>query len=305
MTVDLHQHMWTEPLLDALAARRELPFIRREHGVSILHLSGESPCVVEPDSPARRAAIAGAEGLDRVVISPSCPLGFESLAREQAAALVDAHLEGVLALGQPYAAWGALALDGAVADDVDRLLDRGCVGLALPAGALARIPDLAALAPILRRLEERGAPLFVHPGPGPRRRRGECHLADPLWWPALTDYVADMQAAWLAFVAEGRRAHPRLRVVFAMLAGGAPLQGERVLARGGPALLDVRDPLCFYDTSSYGPRAIGAIASIVDHRQLVYGSDRPVIDPPFAVARAAAADLAEATARALAIEVLS
>ena len=43
-----------------------------------------------------------------------------------------------------------------------------------------------------------------------------------------------------------------------MLAGGAPLHLERLAARGGPADRAL-DPLNFYDTSSYGPRAIDAM----------------------------------------------
>ena len=62
-----------------------------------------------------------------------------------------------------------------------------------------------------------------------------------------------MSAAWLTFATHGRRELPRLRVVFAMLAGGAPLLAERLATRGGPEI-DLRDPLAFYDTSSYGPR---------------------------------------------------
>ena len=42
-----------------------------------------------------------------------------------------------------------------------------------------------------------------------------------------------MQAAWFAFLHAGRRAHPRLRVLLAMLAGGAPLQLEPLAMRGG------------------------------------------------------------------------
>ena len=63
-----------------------------------------------------------------------------------------------------------------------------------------------------------------------------------------------------------------------MLAGGAPLHAERLAARGGPPL-DLRDPLTFYDTSSYGPAAIEAIGRTGRSGQLVYGSDRPVIEP--------------------------
>jgi hypothetical protein len=62
-----------------------------------------------------------------------------------------------------------------------------------------------------------------------------------------------------------------------MLAGLAPLQAERLAARGGDAAL--RDPHTFYDTSSYGPAAIAAMAAAVGHGALVHGSDRPVVDP--------------------------
>jgi predicted TIM-barrel fold metal-dependent hydrolase len=87
-----------------------------------------------------------------------------------------------------------------------------------------------------------------------------------------------MQAAWLSFAALGRREHPGLQVVFAMLAGGAPLLNERLAARGGPNV-DVRDPLVYYETSSYGPTAVEAMARRVGPDQLLYGSDRPVIEP--------------------------
>ncbi len=43
MKIDIHQHLWTEPLLQALAERRELPFVRREHGLTVLFLAGERP----------------------------------------------------------------------------------------------------------------------------------------------------------------------------------------------------------------------------------------------------------------------
>ena len=48
--------------------------------------------------------------------------------------------------------------------------------------------------------------------------------------------------------------------------------------RGGPQL-ELHDPLTFYDTSSYGPRAIETMARLVGPGQLVYGSDRPVVEP--------------------------
>jgi hypothetical protein len=280
MKTDIHQHLWTEPLVEALARRDELPFVRDEHGLTVLFLAGERPYVIDLDSeaPARRAELVGHDGLDRALVCLSSPLGIEALPRASATPLIDAYLQGALALGEPFAVWAPLALEGLDADDVDRALDRGCIGVSLPAGALASIDMLARVAPALARIQRRGAPLLVHPGPGTRLPTREASLADPLWWPALTRYVADMQAAWLTFATTGRRLFPELRVIFSMLAGLAPLQAERLLSRGGPAL-EESDPLLFYDTSSYGPQAVGLLERLVGADQLIYGSDRPVLDP--------------------------
>ncbi len=86
-------------------------------------------------------------------------------------------------------------------------------------------------------------PCSCIPGPVPGARAAAA-LGDPLWWPALTGYVQSMQASWLAFLARGRAAHPRLRVAFAMLAGLAPLHGERLASRGGP-VEHIVNPLVF------------------------------------------------------------
>jgi hypothetical protein len=92
----------------------------------------------------------------------------------------------------------------------------------------------------------------------------------------MTAYLADLSAAWCAFVAFGRSAHPRLRVLFAAMAGGAPLHLERMVARGGPACAAL-DHGIFYETSSYGERAVDALIRAVGVDQIVYGSDRPVV----------------------------
>jgi 6-methylsalicylate decarboxylase len=279
--IDVHQHLWTEPLVQALAERRELPFIRREHGLTILFLAGERPSVIDlsGEIASRRAALVELDGLDRALLCLSSPLGIESLPREQSLAVIDAYHEGALSLDGPFGVWGAIALDGLDPDDVDRVLGRGCVGLSLPAGALSFVDALSRLRPLLARLEMLGAPLLVHPGPGPGQTQAAAEsLRDPLWWPALTRYVADMHAAWLAFLAVGRLQHPKLRVVFSMLAGLAPLHAERLASRGGP-VPQVPDPLVFYDTSSYGSSALGTLAERIGAQQLLFGSDRPVVDP--------------------------
>jgi transcriptional regulator GlxA family with amidase domain len=59
-----------------------------------------------------------------------------------------------------------------------------------------------------------------------------------------------------------------------MLAGLAPLHRERLTARGGSAEADAD---VFLDTSSYGTRAVDAVARELGVERLVYGSDRPVV----------------------------
>jgi 6-methylsalicylate decarboxylase len=278
--IDVHQHIWTTPLLDRLALRVRSPFVRREEDITVLQCAGEQPYLIDvaAEAPSRRAALVAADGVDLAVIALSSPIGIEALAREESQELIDAHLDGVHSLGPRFAAWGPVALDRAEPNDVDCLLGRGCVGVSVAAGALAGPGRHESIGPVLERIAERSVPLFVHPGPAPGDRSPSVTLSDPLWWQALTDYVAQMHAAWLTFMAFGRREHPELSVVFAMLAGGAPLQSERLATRGGPAI-ELRDPAVFYDSSSYGPAAIEMLARTVGERQLVLGSDRPVIVP--------------------------
>jgi hypothetical protein len=280
MTVDLHQHVWTTPLLDALARRDRLPFVRRTDGLTVLQSGGELPYVIDvaAESAERRAQLLEVDGLKRAVVALSSPIGIEGLPHDAAAELISAHLDGVLALGQRFTAWGPIPVDSPDSNDVDEVLRRGCIGVSVPACALAGREALDVLGPVLERVQSHRVPLFVHPGGVAGRQPHEAPLTDPLWWRALTDYVFQMQAAWLTFATHGRRELPGLTVIFAMLAGGGPLQSERLATRGGPAV-DLRDPLTFYDTSSYGPGLVDAMADWVGPTQLVYGSDRPVVEP--------------------------
>jgi hypothetical protein len=275
---DLHQHLWPDALIRALAERVSPPRLRHSAGSWTLELPGEPPCPVAlaDHDPVSRALEAERDGIDIVGIALSVPLGIELLPAAEAQPLLDAFHDGVAELGDPFRFWAATALTapGAGALEIDALLDRGAIGATVPAGALASEVGLVRLSSLLERLQARDAPLFVHPGPAPAAHRGA-----PSWWPAMTAYVADMHAAWHAWAAWGRAAHPRLRVLFAMLAGGAPLHAERLAVRGGPAGA-VHDELTFFDVSSYGPRTVDAMLRVVGADRLVHGSDRPVAGPP-------------------------
>jgi predicted TIM-barrel fold metal-dependent hydrolase len=279
LVIDLHQHIWTEPLLDALGRRSSLPFVQRSDGLTVLHSAGERAWIidVEAETAERRRELNAADGIDLALIAISSPIGVEALPRPSAQALIDAHLDGVEALGEGFAAWGAIPLEDASPRDVESVLERGCIGISLPAQALAGEDVRRRLGPVLAQIAAHEVPLFIHPGSAPGHCTREASLTEPLWWRALTDYVAQMQAAWLTFVTVLRRDFPTLKALFAMLAGCAPLLSERLAARGGPPI-DLRDPLIFYDTSSFGPDAIGAVARSVGPPQLVYGSDRPLAE---------------------------
>lgn len=246
MTVDIHRHLMTPRLFEALACRTDVPRIRPDEDGWRLEVAHEAPSPVLPgEAPALEA------GVDRGVVALSAALGVEGLPEDDARTIVEAWRADAAELPPEFDFWDAYAPD----TDSTRLC--------LPATALGTPAALDRSAPLLERLERRGGVLFVHPGPA----------TAGAWQPALTEYPAALMAAWLAWTAHGRRRHPRLKVLFAALAGLGPLHAERIAARGGPALAP--DDRTFYDTSSYGPQAAAAVARVVGDAQLVYGSDHP------------------------------
>jgi hypothetical protein len=268
--IDVHQHLWPPGFVEALRRRRAPP---RLIGWT-LELDGEpcyQVCPADHDLSCRTALVEQ-DRLDLALVSLSSPLGIEWLPPREAGPLLDAYHEGVVALPDEFGAWAAVGLAEPDPVALAQLLDAGFVGACVAADALADPDGFDRLGPVLETLERRGAPLFVHPGPAPAADQERM----PVWWAALNDYVASMQAAWHAFAVWGREAHPTLRVCFAMLAGLAPLQRERLVARGGTA---ISDPQVFLDVSSYGGRVVDGVLREVGVDRLVEGSDRPVAEP--------------------------
>ncbi len=279
VALDVHQHLWPEALIEALRARRRPPRLRGW----TLELSGEPDYEVDRaahEVPAR-ATQARADGLGLALVALSSPLGIESLPAEEAGELLAAYHDGVVALPAPFGGWAAACLSEIDPVALVRELDRGFVGLQLPATALLDAGGYERVGPLLHRLEDAGKPLLVHPGPaagGESEARGTVAKAvAPGWWPVIVPYVQQMHAAWFAFRVYGRARHPALRVCFAMLAGLAPLHGERLAARTGNR--NVVDEEVFLDISSYGTKAVDATIRVVGVDPLVNGSDRPYAEP--------------------------
>jgi hypothetical protein len=270
--VDIHQHVWPGALIEELRRRTQPPSLTGW----TLHTAGEQPFEVSSADHdiARRAAQAARDGLDLALISMSSPLGIEYLPAAEASPLLDAYHDGVSELGPPFGCWAAASLTSIDVQGLVRQLDRGCVGLQLPATALADESGYRHCAPLLNVLAERDLPLLVHPGPAPV-------AGGPGWWPAVVTYVQQMHAAWFAFRVHGRPAYPRLRACFVALAGLAPLHGERMAARGGADALarGFVDPNVFVDVSSYGIRAVDAVVRVLGTNVVVLGSDRPYAEP--------------------------
>jgi hypothetical protein len=266
--IDVHQHLWTPELVAALRARRRPPRLRGW----TLELAGEPDYLVDPadHDVELRAAQAVADGIDLALVSLSSPLGIETLPPGEAGELLTAYHDGVLALPEPFGGWAAACLTEIDAVALSRRLAQGFVGLQLPATALLDAGGYDRAAPLLEVLEAAGKPLLVHPGPA-------VAASAPAWWPAIVPYVQQMHAAWFAFRAYGRPQHPGLRVCFAILAGLAPLHGERFAARAGGR--SPVDPGMFLEISSYGTRAIDATIRVLGIDGLVNGSDRPYADP--------------------------
>jgi predicted TIM-barrel fold metal-dependent hydrolase len=255
----VHQHLWPGSLVGALADRTSPPFLRRH----TLVLEHEGSFEIDPADYGAEACLHNLDraGVDVAVVSCPPTLGVDVLPQEEAEALRRAYHEGALAAA---AESGGRLLPLAM----DRAED-GFVGAILAADDVAGLSD--DVSERLDELDRRGMFVLVHPG--------VAHPpADaPPWWAATVDYTAQMQRAYASWLARGVERWPDLRIVFAILAGGAPFQLERMQARGFD-IANALHPTIFLETSSYGRRALELCLATFGARQIVFGSDAPVVD---------------------------
>src|SRR5262245_3925844 len=129
---DLHQHLWPDALIRALAERAAPPRLIHGAGGWTLELPGEPPCPIDlaDHDPVARAFEAERDGIDRIGVALSVPLGIELLPAVEAQPLLDAFHDGVAELGDPFRFWAATALTapGAGALEIDGVIDRGELG---------------------------------------------------------------------------------------------------------------------------------------------------------------------------------
>lgn len=244
-----------------LSERSSAPCLRD----GMLVVAGEGAFALDPATYGLDACLARLDraGLDVAIVSCPPTLGIHRLDEEDAEPLRRAYHEGAVAAIE--ASCGRL-----LALSIDRPQD-GFVGTILAADDLA---ELDRVGPVLDEADRRGTFVFIHPGPT-RLPPGA-----PGWWAPAVEYTAQMQRAYGAWLAHGVERWPNLRVVFSILAGGAPFQLERMQARG----FDIRNalhPSLYLETSSYGRRALELCLATFGAKQIVFGSDAPVIDACF------------------------
>src|SRR6476646_3719550 len=103
--IDVHQHLWPEPLVDRLRARSRTPYLRGW----TLHTQGEAPFEIDAGhhDVSRRLRENAHDGIGLACLSLSAPLGIESLRGPSATALLDAWHDGAVALPDGFGAWAS------------------------------------------------------------------------------------------------------------------------------------------------------------------------------------------------------
>jgi hypothetical protein len=237
---DVHQHLWPEQLVSALSKRREPPCLA---GSRLELREGSFEIDLAAHALEARLALLDRDGIDVAVVSLAPTLGSEETPE-----LAAAYDEGILEVAE--AACGRI-LPLAAGEERDGLAGT-CIS---PARLLAE------------GLGQRTKPVFVHPGYSPAPPAGL-----PGWWAPVVEYTAQMQEAFFACISRGA---PTVPVIFAIMAGGAPFQLERLAQRGDASGLP---PNVFFDTASYGPQAIELAVAACGPERILYGSDTPVMD---------------------------
>jgi predicted TIM-barrel fold metal-dependent hydrolase len=241
MRFDVHQHLWPEQLIAALARRREPP---RLVGSRLDLREGSFDTDLAAYELKTRLRLLDRDEIDVAIVSFPPTMGFEV-----APELAEAYDEGILEVA---AASGGRIRPLACGEERD-----GFVGTCVSAQRVVGDP-----------LAVHGSLLFVHPGYSPPPPEGK-----PGWWTAVVEYTAQMQAAYAAWLSSGRTDVP---IVFAIMAGGAPFQLERLRSREDRAEVP---PNVYFDTASYGRHAAEFAVQVGGADRVLYGSDAPVMDP--------------------------
>lgn len=273
-TIDVHAHFLPPAYRQALA------------DAGLKTLDGGMPV---PDwSPERALGIMDEVGIGVAVLSVSSP-HVSFLDRTQAVTLCRAVNDAAAEMRRRHAgrfgAFAILPLPDVAASlaELERALEQlELDGVALPTHAEGRYLGDARLAPLLERLDERAATVFIHP------TSPCCFEAFGLELPApMIEFPFDTTRTALSLLYSGALTrHPRIDFILPHAGGTLPFLAPRIAAIGSTPVLGARAVALpdaiqafarfFYDTAlSVMPQQIAALRALVPISQVVYGTDYP------------------------------
>ncbi|HEU5217841.1 MAG TPA: amidohydrolase family protein [Gemmatimonadales bacterium] len=285
--IDVHNHYYPPAFLDALRKGHSKLTVRDDaDGNPVLYSPGDANIAVPGHRDiAYREAVLDREGVDRQLISLTCP-GTLLETPERSVALSrlvnDALAEIMATRGKRFTALATLPLNdpaGSVAE-FDRVMGMGFKGVMLMGNVNGTPLADRRFWPLWERAGDTGAVMYIHP-----TFPLGVEAMQQYWLMPLVGFLFDttLAAAHLVFAGIPER-FPGIRWVLGHLGGTIPYLAER-LDRGYEMFADCRRDLkqppsvhlrtFFYDTVNFDPAAIRLAISFAGVGQILAGSDYP------------------------------
>ena len=285
--IDVHNHYYPPAFIDALrTGNSELKVRDDAEGNPVLYSPGDANIAVPGHRDiAYRETVLAAEGVDRQLISLTCPgtlLEAPERSAKLAALVNDAFAEVMATRGDRFTALATLPLNDPQASvtEFERALKLGFKGCMLM-GNVNGVP-LAdrRFWPLWERASDAGAVMYIHP-----TFPLGVEAMQEYWLMPLVGFLFDttLAAAHLVFAGIPER-FPGINWVLGHLGGTIPYLAER-LDRGFDAFAECRKDLklapsrhlknFYYDTVNFDPAALRLAIEFAGADQILAGSDYP------------------------------
>lgn len=285
--IDVHNHYYPPAFIDALrTGNSELKVRDDAEGNPVLYSPGDANIAVPGHRDiAYRETVLAAEGVDRQLISLTCPgtlLETPDRSANLAALVNDAFAEVMATRGNRFTALATLPLNDPKASlaEFDRVRAMGFKGCMLM-GNVNGVP-LAdrRFWPLWERASDAGAVMYIHP-----TFPLGVEAMQEYWLMPLVGFLFDttLAAAHLVFAGIPER-FPGIKWVLGHLGGTIPYLAER-LDRGFHAFAECRKDLklppsrhlktFYYDTVNFDPAALRLAIEFAGAEQILAGSDYP------------------------------
>ena len=285
--IDVHNHYYPPAFIEALrTGNSELKVRDDAQGNPVLYSPGDANIAVPGHRDiAYRETVLAAEGVDRQLISLTCPgtlLESPERSAKLAALVNDAFAEVMATRGNRFTALATLPLNDPAASvaEFERVREMGFKGCMLM-GNVNGVP-LADRRywPLWERAGDAGAVMYIHP-----TFPLGVEAMQEYWLMPLVGFLFDttLAAAHLVFAGIPER-FPGIKWVLAHLGGTIPYLAER-LDRGFHAFAECRKDLklppsrhlknFYYDTVNFDPDALRLAIEFAGVEQILAGSDYP------------------------------